>query len=352
MTPISFSALNSKLDKEPSKESQAKLLAGEGDSPVQQGSSKGLQDMPYEVLLKIISFIFTHSSEEQLNSRSELEKAAHTLNALAGVNQRLRQIAKDRYTIRMVTRDSLDAFGSLGQLDSKEMFSNVLNLDLELLEEGVNLYLKELNNKFSKIFSLAQEVKKLAFTLVKEANEVFKREDFSPVVLCAIIRDFEDEGFKFRAQGFKLLITLSQVLIYTPFQLIKIEDHNPESRPIEEATDLPSLAIAEVLINRLQATFNSTFFDSIKDPCYELSKPNAAVCHVRRVKFGELIRVESMEALKNARGSQRVISRDENSNSYVISQIGDWWEGYVLETANSLYKNRGVPSRVSKMIEA
>ena len=351
MIPVNSSAPSGKNDREQLEGGQ-KPFETETNPPLERSPDRGLQDMPDEILLKIISFIFTHSSEEQLNSRSELEKAASSLNALAGVNQRLRQIAKDRYTIRMVVRNSLEAFGSLGKLSSNGNFSNVLSLDLDLLEGGFNLYFKEPNNKFSKIFSLAQEVKKLAFDLVKEANMVFKREDLLPAVWCAIIiRDFEEERFRFVTGGFDLLVSFSHVLICTPFHFIKIEDNGSEARPLEGRTDLPSLAIAEVLINHFQAAFVSAFFDPIEDPYYELPKPNSPVCHIRRVTAGELIRVGGFASLKNGEGSQRVILRNQNSILYTISQIGRWWEGYVLETANSLYKNRGVPSHVAKMVK-
>ena len=323
--------------------------------PIERSPNRGLQDMPDEVLLKIISFIFTFSHKDcAVHSRNKLEKAASSLNALAGVNQRLRQIAKDRYTLKVVTGDSLDAFGTLGRLNLSGAFSNVLNLDLEILEGGFRIYLENPNNKLYKIFSLAQKVKELALDLVREANALFKRADSIPSVEFTIIRNFEKAGFRPATGASDLSIGLHQVFIYTPCYLIMIKENEPEYRPghFQETPPLPVLAVAEVLINHLQATPVPLSFSALsRSSFYEISKPNSSVFNIRKVTSRELIRLEDVKSFENAMEGQRFIVRDPKFTFYEISQIGSWWEGYVLDIANSLYKNKELPSYVAKMIE-
>lgn len=352
MAPISFSAPNSKADIEQLEKGQ-KPLASESNPPVQRRPDRGFQDMPCELLLKIISFIFTNSSEVKDCSRCGLRKAVCSLNALAGVNQRLRRIVKDRYTLKQLVRVSLGTFGSLGVLSPKGVFDNVLNLDLELLEEGFRRYLENPNNKIYRIFSLAQEVKGLAFDLIGQANALFQRADSIPSVGFEILWSSEKEGFKSCVRKSELSVRLHSVFVNTPCYSIMIKENEPAGgfRDLEETTSLPVLAIAEVLINKFQAAFlpvNNP--DHSKDSFYKIPKLNSSVFKIREVTGGGLIRLEDVESLKSGIEGQRFIAGDTLAVCYEISSTRPWLEKYVLDIANSLYKRKGLPSFVSEMI--
>ena len=305
--------------------------------------SLSLEHMHDYVLLEIISQLPVATGEGNFSSKNGVKQAIGSFNALGKVNRNLNRLIKEDYTRGVFVKALIKRYGSLGKLGKNGGLDNGLNLDLKALELGFGLYFKDLDNKFSKLTSLDRQIKELATTISNRANVVFKRANALPPITCKV-KSFEKRALPYSATGYQsglgdfcLRVNLKGISIITPLHSIEIEEVSSE-----EPNQMAVLAISEALINSLGATLKSAGIPDADKTYYELSRPTLFGQHqqVRKIETEELIRLEGMEGVNKAKGTQRLIVPEKGSSFYSIRKIGKW-EGYVLEIAHSICQKKG-----------
>ena len=365
-------------------------------SDLSSNSRLSLQHMPDPVLLKIISHIpavngeqkergflsiaifrfFTIPKKWELSVGDRIEKSIDCFNTLGRVNRNLNRLVKEDYTRGVFVKALMERYEHLllKELEEKhgspflEEFKkdedqllltgafgkskyiegvfnrfnsffdrlnfNSLNLDLVALEIGFRLRVKDRDHGLSQIASLDQRIRILTDALFERAGVAFQWEDSSPSIEYEIGRVAEKTVYT-GLENFEIDFYFKKLRIFTPFHVIEFRKILPkEPRPKAPSTHhLPLLSIAEALIKRLGATFESASFPPSNTNCYEISGFDFS--HgIRKIEKQQLIRMKGIEDVKSAKGTQRVIVPEKGFSRYRIREIG----GSVLDLSEKSKK--------------
>ena len=275
---------------------------------------------------KISSSLFSVDNGEKAPSFPEIKEAVTSFNALGAVNQNLNRLVKEDYTRAIFVKALIEMCDALEKSTRKEAFSEGLNLDLKALEMGFRLYVEDRNNQFSQVALLDREVNAPATLLFDQAKRVFQ-EGGSPSIEYKV-ESFEKRDFKLGIEDFLIHVSFEKVEIFTPFHTIKIKKISSGVRLTERVPHLPILALSEILIDLLGATFEgSSDFVTSKSYyqdhgfSYELPKPHFFNHQIRKIEERDLSRIESKE-IEIAKTSQRVIALRKLASCYRIRRIG------------------------------
>ena len=126
-------------------------------------------------------------------------------------------------------------------------FDHCLNLDLKALELGFRLYLKDPTSGFSKAYRLNQKIVNLAATFCERVKEALKTS------LSFSFMSWMNSNQLGLQGDFLIHVYPKKVFLFTPFQVVRIEDDSPEKSPLPRN----SLMIADLLITYLDATLFS-----------------------------------------------------------------------------------------------